>query len=222
MDARAARPKRTGWKRNRSCANESTSAESLSILPRSSVDIGFLARPFHELLLRYTIDRPHLKNRVAAGFWQSLTREFRSRSTQELRCGIVDRARLDRDCVALTVWSLYSDIAEAFAHGRDRSVFSVCSPPRIIEVKARALGNAWHEFCMRSEHFEPVTVAEIRVLVASLYEPHPRIWEHNRWACPNCLTKNASSTKQCSCGISRDGLPEFCERDRKSVLARSF
>jgi hypothetical protein len=90
------------------------------------------------------------------------------------------------------------------------------------ENTLRAQQKPGHKFYMRFEHFEPVTVAEIRVLVASLYEPHPRIWKHKRWECPNCLTKNASSTKQCSCGISRDGLPEFCERDRKSVLAERF
>ena len=83
----------------------------------------------------------------------------------------------------------------------------------------RALRNRWHEFCMRPEYFEPVTVAEIRLLVASLYELHPRIWKQKRWVCPNCRAENASSAKECQCGISRDGLPEFCERDQKSVLA---
>jgi hypothetical protein len=66
---------------------------------------------------------------------------------------------------------------------------------------------------MQSEWFEPVTVAEIRALVASIYEPQPRIWSQNRWECPNCGNQNACSVLECGCGISRDGLPEFCERD---------
>jgi hypothetical protein len=65
---------------------------------------------------------------------------------------------------------------------------------------------------MQPERFERVNIADIRLLVASLYESHPRTWRRNRWECPNCKTENHREEKGCACGISRDGLPEFCER----------
>ncbi|MDQ2710999.1 MAG: hypothetical protein M3Y24_01985 [Acidobacteriota bacterium] len=57
-----------------------------------------------------------------------------------------------------------------------------------------------------------LTVADIRVLAASIYEPKPRLWIGARWRCPQCLKLNNKTAVQCGCGISRDGLPEFCER----------
>ncbi len=60
---------------------------------------------------------------------------------------------------------------------------------------------------------EELTLADIRALAASIYEPEPRIWRNGRWKCPQCLVWNQESNLQCACGISRDGLAEFCERD---------
>ena len=59
---------------------------------------------------------------------------------------------------------------------------------------------------------EQLTQADIRILAASIYEPQARLWTGDRWRCPQCLKRNPASAVQCSCGISRDGLPEFCER----------
>ncbi len=59
---------------------------------------------------------------------------------------------------------------------------------------------------------EQLTQADIRILAASIYEPQPRLWTEDRWCCPQCLKPNPEAAVQCSCGISRDGLPEFCER----------
>ncbi|HEX4168497.1 MAG TPA: hypothetical protein VHZ55_23795 [Bryobacteraceae bacterium] len=56
------------------------------------------------------------------------------------------------------------------------------------------------------------TIADIRVLAATIYEPEVRIWTGGRWCCPQCLALNDRSSGQCACGISRDGLPEFCDR----------
>ncbi len=59
---------------------------------------------------------------------------------------------------------------------------------------------------------EELTIADIRVLAASIYEPEPRLWSGDHWRCPQCLEMNAGVLVQCACGISRDGLPEFSER----------
>jgi len=59
---------------------------------------------------------------------------------------------------------------------------------------------------------EQLTIADIRALAASIYEPERRIWSGDRWRCPQCMTQNFQRSSQCACGISRDGLPEFCDR----------
>lgn len=58
---------------------------------------------------------------------------------------------------------------------------------------------------------EELTIADIRALAASIYEPEARLWVGDRWRCPQCLKLNKQRSPQCVCGISRDGLPEFCE-----------
>jgi hypothetical protein len=58
---------------------------------------------------------------------------------------------------------------------------------------------------------EELTVADIKALAASIYEPEPRVWLGDRWRCPQCLKWNRRLEAACACGISRDGLPEFCE-----------
>ena len=55
-----------------------------------------------------------------------------------------------------------------------------------------------------------LTIEDIRALAASIYEPQPRRWIGHSWCCPQCLKLNRKQTSQCACGISRDGLPEFC------------
>jgi hypothetical protein len=57
-----------------------------------------------------------------------------------------------------------------------------------------------------------LTIADVRALAASIYEPEPRVWDADWWCCPQCLNWNTEDLHQCACGISRDGLPEFCER----------
>jgi hypothetical protein len=59
---------------------------------------------------------------------------------------------------------------------------------------------------------QELTIADIRLLAASIYEPEPRLWIGDSWECPQCLNMNAQAEIQCACGISRDGLPEFCDR----------
>ncbi|HLH01880.1 MAG TPA: hypothetical protein VKX25_03860 [Bryobacteraceae bacterium] len=58
---------------------------------------------------------------------------------------------------------------------------------------------------------EELTIADIKALAASIYEPEPRLWVGERWRCPQCLKLNQRIEPACVCGISRDGLPEFCE-----------
>lgn len=57
-----------------------------------------------------------------------------------------------------------------------------------------------------------LTRACIRALAASLYEPRPRFWFEGQWQCPQCHRLNRQNIVECACGITRDGLPEFCER----------
>ena len=57
-----------------------------------------------------------------------------------------------------------------------------------------------------------LTIVDIKALAASIYEPEPRLWTADRWRCPQCLRRNQEHEAACACGISRDGLPEFCER----------
>ena len=65
----------------------------------------------------------------------------------------------------------------------------------------------------QSSTFEAdLTDADIRALVASIYEREVRLWSGGEWCCPHCLSWNGGERTQCACGISRDGLPEFCER----------
>jgi hypothetical protein len=59
---------------------------------------------------------------------------------------------------------------------------------------------------------EKLDIVDIRALAASIYEPEPRRWLDGRWRCPQCLKWNRASETGCVCGISRDGLPEFCEK----------
>ncbi len=59
---------------------------------------------------------------------------------------------------------------------------------------------------------EELTIADIKVLAASIYEPQARLWTNNQWCCPQCQRMNDRATPHCTCGITRDGLPEFCER----------
>jgi hypothetical protein len=67
--------------------------------------------------------------------------------------------------------------------------------------------------CMpRSVHPTTLTKADIKALAASIYEPMPRLWRDEQWRCPQCRRWNADVRERCYCGISRDGLPEFCER----------
>jgi hypothetical protein len=58
---------------------------------------------------------------------------------------------------------------------------------------------------------EELTIVDIKALAASIYEPEPRLWIDDRWRCPQCLKLNRTHEAACACGISRDGLPEFCE-----------
>ncbi len=58
---------------------------------------------------------------------------------------------------------------------------------------------------------DEITLADVKALAASIYEPEPRFWINDRWRCPQCLKLNGKLAVQCVCGISRDGLPEFCE-----------
>lgn len=63
--------------------------------------------------------------------------------------------------------------------------------------------------------------ADVFALAASIYERQPRNWINVKfWACPQCGEANKRTTAQCRCGISRDGLPEFCQRgvERASEL----
>ncbi len=74
--------------------------------------------------------------------------------------------------------------------------------------------HAWPHFRyadMNQRLHEELTIADIRALAASIYEPEPRLWIADRWRCPQCLKQNSEALDQCACGISRDGLPEFCE-----------
>jgi hypothetical protein len=52
-----------------------------------------------------------------------------------------------------------------------------------------------------------------------MYEPMLRVWIGRKWVCPHCRRHSHKTDVQCGCGISRDGLPEFCER--LSGLARA-
>jgi hypothetical protein len=61
---------------------------------------------------------------------------------------------------------------------------------------------------------EQVTALEIRAIAASIYEPQARVWVHGGWSCPQCRKVNEKTARQCVCGISRDGLPEFGSAER--------
>ena len=58
------------------------------------------------------------------------------------------------------------------------------------------------------------TLADIRLVAAKIYEPQPRIWTEYGWRCPQCRQVNRKTSRECRCGITRDGLPEFCEGDK--------
>jgi hypothetical protein len=60
-----------------------------------------------------------------------------------------------------------------------------------------------------------LTRADIRAVAARIYEPQARIWTENGWQCPQCRKINIAPVRQCACGITRDGLPEFCERSEE-------
>ena len=66
---------------------------------------------------------------------------------------------------------------------------------------------------------QELTIEDIRALAASIYEPLPRRWIGNSWCCPQCLKLNRDVLTQCACGISRDGLPEFCESGKLAKAA---
>src|SRR5579875_3094453 len=51
--------------------------------------------------------------------------------------------------------------------------------------------------------------ADLIVTAAAIYERKPRIWIGEAWICPQCRKYNDGAITQCSCLISRDGLPEF-------------
>ena len=62
---------------------------------------------------------------------------------------------------------------------------------------------------------EGLTNTDIMGIAAALYEPRARVWlTATSWLCPQCRRANGKHIVQCHCGISRDGLPEFCERAR--------
>ena len=65
---------------------------------------------------------------------------------------------------------------------------------------------------MKQALTDELTIMDIRALAASIYEPLPRVWTRRRWRCPQCLKLNIETAAQCACGITRDGLPEFCDR----------
>jgi hypothetical protein len=66
-----------------------------------------------------------------------------------------------------------------------------------------------------------LTLTEIKALAASIYEPQPRLWFEGRWECPQCHRKNMGAVRHCACGITRDGLAEFCQRpDHDEDLAK--
>jgi hypothetical protein len=60
--------------------------------------------------------------------------------------------------------------------------------------------------------FESADGIELKALAASIYEHEARMWVEDQWRCPRCFDLNSKHSAQCRCGISRDGLPEFCER----------
>ncbi len=62
-----------------------------------------------------------------------------------------------------------------------------------------------------------LTIVEIRALAASIDEPLARLWMNECWECPQCRSSNIRRRRQCDCGISRDGLPEFCERQKVPI-----
>ena len=57
-----------------------------------------------------------------------------------------------------------------------------------------------------------LTALDVKALAARIYEPLARHWENGYWECPQCGRLNAQHAPQCACGITRDGLPEFCDR----------
>lgn len=59
---------------------------------------------------------------------------------------------------------------------------------------------------------ESIDRFQLKALAALIYEPMPRIWVGDKWKCPQCFDFNPGDSLRCWCGISRDSLPEFCER----------
>lgn len=67
---------------------------------------------------------------------------------------------------------------------------------------------------MSLQSTEDLTSVEVKAIAASIYEPQPRLWVNSRlWRCPQCCSVNHFSQAECACGITRDGLPEFRERE---------
>ncbi len=65
--------------------------------------------------------------------------------------------------------------------------------------------------------------ADVLALAASIYEMRPRMWQRaDTWICPQCGLANKRKCIQCRCGISRDGLPEFCERELDGLARPLF
>ncbi len=67
---------------------------------------------------------------------------------------------------------------------------------------------------------EELTLADIKLIAASIYEPQPRVWIGSRWQCPQCCKVNEADMRQCSCGITRDGLPEFVHAWKCPLIVR--
>ena len=64
-----------------------------------------------------------------------------------------------------------------------------------------------------------LTRADIRAIAARIYEPQPRIWSDGGWQCPQCRKVNIHILRECGCGITRDGLPEYCEWSEEARVA---
>ena len=74
----------------------------------------------------------------------------------------------------------------------------------------------------RTDATQDLIRADIRALEARIYEPQPRIWSESGWECPQCKEVNLAKLLQCACGISRDGLSEFCQRSEEAGGAGLF
>jgi hypothetical protein len=67
-----------------------------------------------------------------------------------------------------------------------------------------------------------LTRADVRAIAARIYEPHPRIWSMGGWQCPQCREVNSHALRQCACGITREGYPNFANGREKHPRYNPF